>query len=163
MDSKVVAKYFTALKEKGDFTYEFWAEKSGLSVSTLKNLVSGKTEDPRIATVAPATYAAGGSIDEMLNPEFSRDEVEEYSINSIKEMCEFQISEIRRVNEAYINDIRSHYEQHRQDTITNYERLLKEKSSQLNFFKILACIGLAILIGLLILEVTNPNLGWIKF
>lgn len=162
MDAKLVANYFAQLKEKNGFTIEVWAEKSGGSVSTLKNLLSGKTEDPRLATVTPYIYAAGGSVDEMYTGK-TEDEIKEISINSIKEIYEQQLAERAKTEEAHINDIRAHYEQHRHDTITNYERLLKEKSSQATFFKILSCVGLGILILLLILEVTNPNLGWIKF
>ena len=162
MDASLVSKYFILLKERTGFTNEVWAAKANGSVSTLKNLLSGKTEDPRLATFAPYIYAAGGSIDEMYTGK-SKDEVKEISINSIKEIYEQQLLDMSKTNEAHVNNIRAHYEQHREDTITNYERLLKEKSSQANFFKILACVGLAILIGILILEVSNPNLGWIRF
>lgn len=162
MDAKLVAKYLTALKEKSGLTYEAIAEKSGRSESTVKNLCSGKTEDPRLDTVAPVIYAIGGSIDEMYTGK-SKDDIKEISINSIKEIYEQQLSEINKINEAHINNIRAHYEQHRLDYKENYERLLKEKSNQANFFKILACIGLVILIVLLILEVANPSLGWIRF
>ena len=163
MDARIVAKYLTSLKEKSGLTYEAIAEKCEMSEVTVKNLCLGKTEDPRLNTVLPVTYALGGSMDEMCNPGKSKDEVKEISINSIKEMYEQQLSEIRKTNEIHIENIRSHYEQHREDTITNYERLLKAERNQGNFFKILACIGLGILIGILILEVSNPNLGWIKF
>ena len=61
MDARLVAKYLTALKEKSGLTYEAVAEKSGRSESTVKNLCSGKTEDPRLDTVAPVIYAVGGS------------------------------------------------------------------------------------------------------
>ena len=163
MDAKLVAKYLTSLKEKSGLTIEAIAEKSQRSESTVKNLCSGKTEDPRLDTVAPVIYAMGGSIDEMYNPGKNKDAVKEFSINSIKEIYEQQLIDMSKTHEAHINNIRAHYEQHRQDTITNYERLLKEKGNQTNFFKILACVGLAILIVLLILEVSNPNLGWIRF
>jgi transcriptional regulator with XRE-family HTH domain len=162
MDAKLVAKYLSSLKEKNGLTYEAWAEKCGRSVSTVKNLCLGKTEDPRLDTVAPVTYAGGGSVDEMYTGK-SKDAVKVISINSIKEMYEFQLAEHRKTEEAHINNIRAHYEQHREDTISNFERLLKEKDRQINFFKILACAGLAILIGLLILEVSNPSLGWLRF
>jgi len=162
MDANLVAKYLTSLREKLGLTYEEYAEISKRPVSTLKNLCSGKTEDPRLDTVAPYVYAGGGSIDEMYTGK-SKDEVKEGSISAIKEIYEQQLIDMSKTHEAHINNIRAHYEQHRQDTITNYERLLKEKSSQANFFKILACIGLAILIGILILEVSNPNLGWLRF
>lgn len=162
MDAKLVAKYLTALKEKSGLTYEAIAEKSGRSESTVKNLCSGKTEDPRLDTVAPVIYAIGGSIDEMYTGK-SKDDIKEISINSIKEIYEQQLSEISKINEAHINNIRAHYEQHRLDYKESYERLLKEKSNQANLFKIIACVGLVILIALLILEVANPNLGWIRF
>ena len=85
-------------------------------------------------------------------------------------MSEFQFAEYRKTEEAHICNMRTHYEQHRDDTINSFERLLSEKDCQIKFFKklayvsfIVACIGFVILIGLLILEVTNPSLGWIKF
>lgn len=162
MDASIVANYLTKLKEKTGLTFEAIAEKSGLSVSTVKNLFSGKSEDPRLNTVAPVIYAMGGSIDEMCTGK-SNDEIKEFSIESIKEMYEFQLAEQRKINEEHISNIRAHYEQHRDDTITNYERMIKilKKVAVVCFGA--ACIGFAILITLLILEVTNPNLGWIRY
>ena len=162
MDAKLVAKYLTSLKEMSGLTFEAIAEKSERSLSTVKNLCSGKTEDPRLDTVAPVIYSIGGSIDEMYTGK-SKDAVKEGSINAIKEIYEQQLIDVSKTHEAHINDIRPHYEQHRQDTISNYERLIKEKNSQINFFKFLACVGLAILVGLLIIEVMHRDLGWIRF
>ena len=137
MDARLVAKYLMALKEKSGLTYEAIAEKSGRSESTVKNLCSGKTEDPRLDTVAPVIYAVGGSIDEMYTGK-SKDAIKEISINSIKEIYEQQLLEISKINETHINNIRAHYEQHRLDYKESYERLLKEKSNQAKFFKIIA-------------------------
>lgn len=169
MDAKQVANYLSGLKEKSGLTFESIAEKSGRSESTVKNLCSGRTEDPRLDTVAPVIYAVGGSIDEMYTGK-SKDAVKELSISSIKEMYEFQLAEYKATEEAHIANIRAHYEQHRDDVRKNYESrladkndIILEKEKQINFFKILACGALAVLVGLLILEVANPNLGWIKF
>ena len=169
MDSKLVSNYLSSLKTKTGLTFETIAEQSGLSESTVKNLFSGKTEDPRLNTVAPVTYVLNGSVDEMYTGK-SKDEVTEFSIASIKQMYEFQLEEQRKTNEAHINNIRSHYEQHRDDVTNNYEmrladkrEIIKEKTLQVRLWRILAGIGYAILIVLLILEVTNPELGWIKF
>lgn len=169
MDARLVANYLTKMKDKSGLTFETIAEKSGRSISTVKNLFSGKTEDPRLDTVAPVIYAVGGSIDEMYTGK-SKDEVKEFSIGSIKEMYEFQLAEFKATTETHIANIRAHYEQHRDDVTENYEHrladkneIIKEKDKQLNFFKILACGTLAVLVGLLILEVANPNLGWLRF
>ena len=168
MDAKLVAKYLTALKEKSGLTYEAIAEKSQRSESTVKNLCLGKTEDPRLDTVAPVIYAMGGSVDEMYTGK--KDAVKEISINSIKDMYEFQLAEYKATTETHINNIRAHYEQHRQDFKESCEKqfeykdlLYIEKCKESRLFKILACIGFGILIVLLIFEVSNPNLGWLRF
>ena len=175
MDAKLVAKYLTTLKEKSGLTYEAIAEKSQRSESTVKNLCSGKSEDPRIDTVAPVVYAMGGSIDEMYTGK--KDAAKEISIVSIKEIYEYQLAEIGRINETHINNIRSHYEQHRQDSVENYEKRLADKREIIEsknehiktlkkekfiaFLCTIACI--AVLVGLLIAEVMNPNLGWLRY
>ena len=169
MDAKLVANYLTTLKENTGLTYEAIAEKSGLSVSTVKNLFSGKSEDPRLNTVGPVTYALDGSVDEMYTGK-TKDELKEISLTAIREMYEFQLAEQRKTTESHILNIRAHYEQHRQDTVSNFERLLNEKDHQIKHFKktsfinfVIACIGFGILIAILILEVANPDLGWIRF
>jgi hypothetical protein len=85
-------------------------------------------------------------------------------------MCEQAIAEIIKTNELHITNVRSHYEQHREDYKESQERenalkdrLYEEKCKESRLFKILTCVGFGILIVLLILEVSNPSLGWIKF
>ena len=168
IDSKLVIKYLINLKEKSGLTYETIAEASKIPESTVKKLFSGKVESPGLDTVLPIMHVLGGSFEEITGK--SKDEVKEFSIASIKEMYEFQLEEQRKTNEAHINNIRTHYEQHREDVTKNYEmrladkcEIIKEKTLQVRLWRILAAVGYAILIGLLILEVTNPSLGWIKF
>ena len=171
MDARLVAKYFTLLKEKTGFTHEDWAKKASGSVSTLKNLLSGKTEDPRIATIAPYIYAAGGSLDEMYTGERKEDDNE--NVRLIKEVCERQV----KMNETHINNIRAHYEQHRKDSIENYEKRLADKreiidqkdkhiktlEKEILSSKIFSWVCVGVLVALLIAEVMNPNLGWLRF
>ena len=91
MKAELVAEYLTALRLKNDLTFEAIAEKSKRSVSTIKNLCTGKTEDPRLDTVAPIVYAMGGSIDEMYNPDKSKDEIKETSVLAMKDIYENQL------------------------------------------------------------------------
>lgn len=169
MDARLVANYLTRLKEKAGITFEAIAEQSGLSLSTVKNLFSGKSEDPRLNTVAPVTFVLNGSIDEMYSGK-PKESLQEISLHSIKEMYEFQLSEQRAAEETRIANIRADHERHMNDVNTNHERLLAEKDKNALLWKKVAlvcfgvaCIGLIILITLLILEVSNPDLGWIKF
>ena len=177
VDAKLVANYLATLKEKTGLTYEAIAEKSNRSESTVKNLFAGKSDNPGIDTVAPVIYAMGGSIDEMYNPGKSKDTMKEISISSIKEIYEFQLAETAKMSETHINNIRAHYEQHRQDSIENYEKrladkreIIEEKEQHIKSLKIemmysrifsLVCVG--ILVALLLAEVMNPNLGWLRF
>lgn len=168
LDEKFIAKYLTTIIKETGNTYESIAEKCNVSESTVKNICHSKTVNPGILNVAPIVYAANGSLDEMCGK--TKEDIDEKTKNLIKEMSEFQFAEYRKTEEAHIYNMRTHYEQHREDTITNYERLLSEKENQVKMFKKItaisfgvACIGFAILIGLLILEVSNPNLGWIQF
>lgn len=176
MDAKLVAKYLMTLKEKSGLTYEAIAEKSKRSESTVKNLCSGKTEDPRLDTVAPVIYAMGGSIDEMYTGK-SKDAVKEISISSIKEIYEQQLLETAKMSETHINNIRAHYEQHRQDFKESFEKRLADKREIIEeqekhiktlakenlSSKIFSWICLSILIALLIAEVMNPSLGWLRY
>ena len=128
-------------------------------------------------TVAPVIYAMGGSIDEMYNPGKSKDTMKEISISSIKEIYEFQLAETVKMNETHINNIRSHYEQHRQDSIENYEKRLADKreiieekdehikslKNEILYSRFFSWLCVGILIALLIAELMNPNLGWLRF
>ena len=175
MDSKTVAKYLSSLKEKSGLTYEAIAEKSQRSESTVKNLCSGKTEDPRLDTVAPVIYAMGGSIDEMYTGK--KDAAKELSISSIKEMYEYQLSEMAKMSETHINNIRAHYEQHRQDFKENVDKRLADKREIIEqqkehiktlkkeniTAKLFSLLCIVVLVTLLILELMNPDLGWFRF
>ena len=170
MDLNVVARYLSTLKERCGLSYEAIAEKSGIPVSTIKNLCSGKTENPGLDTIRKIVYAMGGSLDEMFNQGKSDGDLKEFSIFSLKEMYEYQIEEITKMNETHINNIRTHYEQHRQDVKENYEKLIDDKIDLINHLKkenrtwiILFLVCASILVGLLIAEVMNPDLGWLRF
>ena len=162
-------EYIKSLKQAKNLKVKDLAEMTGIPESTINNFLSRKTESPSFSMMSKLCIAVGGSLDEMYTGK-SKDKIKEFSIESIKEMYEFQLAEYKATEEAHIANIRLHYEQHRDDVTTNYEKrledkreIIKEKDKQINFFKIIAAIGYAVLIGLLIAEVMNPSLGWIKF
>jgi len=177
MDAKLVAEYLNQLKVKTGLTYEAIAEKSQRSESSVKNLILGKSDDPRIDTVSPIVYALGGSMDEMLNPKKSKDEVKETSVLALKDIYEFQLGKFKETNEEHIHNIRSHYEQHHEDLKENFERRLADKRELIESYKehiatlekefktskIALWICVVVFIGVLIAELANPNLGWFRY
>ena len=170
MKAELVANYLSMLKAKTGLTYEAIAEKSERSLSTVRNLCTGKTEDPRLDTVSPVVYALGGSIDEMLNPEKNKDEMKETSVLALKDSYEHQLSLLKVAYDEQINNIRAHYEQHHNDLKENFEKRLADKREIIEIQKkdcfsnkIFAWVCGFILVALLIAEVMNPNLGWFRF
>lgn len=170
MKAELVAEYLTALRLKNDLTFEAIAERSKRSVSTVKNLCTGKTEDPRLDTVAPIVYAMGGSIDEMYNPDKSKDEIKETSLLAMKDIYENQLNAIKQSYDEQIGNIRGHYEQHHHDLIDNFEKRLADKreiidmqKGECKVYRKAFWLCALILIGLLIAEVMNPNLGWLRY
>ena len=170
MKAELVAEYLTSLRIKNGLTFEAIAEKSKRSESTVKNLCTGKTEDPRLDTVAPIVYAMGGSLDEMLNPDKSKDEIKETSVLAMKDIYENQLNAIKESYDEQIKSIRTHYEQHHKDLVDNFEKRLADKRELIELqkkehktSKIVAWIFGIILVSLLIVEILNPNLGWIRY
>ena len=177
MKAEIVAEYLSSLRTKTGLTYEAVAEKSNSSESTVKNLCTGKTEDPRIGTVAPIVYAMGGSVDEMLNPDKNKDEIKETSVVALKDSYEYQMQIMKDSYETQVNNIRTHYDQHHEDLKENFERRLSDKREMIEsykehiktlekdckHFKIALAVCIVIFVGVLIAEVMNPSLGWFRF
>ncbi|MBE7039098.1 MAG: helix-turn-helix domain-containing protein [Ruminococcaceae bacterium] len=177
MKAELVAEYLSHLRLKTGLTYESVAEKSNRSVSTVKKLCNGQTEDPRVDTVAPVVYALGGSMDEMLNPGKNKNEIKEVSVSSLKELYEFQLTTMKETNEEHISNIRSHYEQHHEDLKENFERRLADKREinesykeqikdlkRANLIKGWIIAGLAaIFVVLFIMEILHPEHGWLRY
>lgn len=167
----LIAEYIALLKVRTGITSsEVIAQMSNVAEGTVKNLSSAKSDNPGIASVAPVIYALGGSIDEMFNQGKVKEEINEVSFISIKEICENQLNAMKKSYDEQINNIRSHYEQHRQDVTENFERRLADKREIIEMqkaehktSKIVAWVLGAILIALLIAEVMNPNLGWLRY
>lgn len=170
MRAELVAQYLSALKEKRKLTYEAIAEISQRSESTVKNLCLGKSEDPRIDTVAPVVYALGGSLDEMLNPGKSKDELKEVSVASLKEIYEYQIAQMKDANEEHIKNIREHYERHIADLEKHYEQRLADKREHIDtilldkkWFRLASVFSVVALIGVfLFIEFMTPGHGWFR-
>lgn len=188
MQAEKIAKYLTELRNKTGLSYEAISEISKRPESTVKNLCTGKTEDPRLDTVAPVIYAMGGSLDEMYNPEKNKDEMKETSVVALKEIYEFQIATMKETNEIHINNIRTHYGQHHEDLKENFDNRIADKQVIIDIFAqeiqklntqlekkeeerktgnlirniIIGALG-SIPIILFILEIMHPEHGWLRY
>jgi transcriptional regulator with XRE-family HTH domain len=170
MPEQLIANYINKKRIDAGLTYEAIAIESNIPESTVKNLCTGKTKNPGIETVMPIMEAVGGSYDEMLYPNKSKDEVKETSMLAMKDIYENQLNAIKESHEREVSNIRNHYEQHHKDLVDNFEKRLADKREIIELqkrehkaSKIIAWVLGAILIALLIAEVMNPNLGWFRY
>jgi predicted transcriptional regulator len=99
-------EYILALKEVGNFTFEDMANVSGIPLSTIRNICSGKTPDARFGTVAKLVLSMGGDLNELVGYE-KKKEIEVNSTVSLKETYEMRISDIIKSYETRIEDIKT--------------------------------------------------------
>lgn len=100
-----VQKYILALKEAGNFTSEDMANISGIPLSTVRNICSGKTPDARFGTIAKLIISLGGDLNELIGYE-KKKEIEVNSTVSLKETYEMRIADLIKSYEERIEDIK---------------------------------------------------------
>ena len=154
----MILTYLNTLKTKGNFTTETISKLSGVPEATVKNIFSGKTEDPRFETVSAIVKAMGGSLDAIYTAT-TREDVEANAVITIKETYEHRFA-----------DLREHYEQRLAEKDKHYERLLSEAEKHIEtikldkrWFRIGFVISIFIFAMLCVAELLNPNLGWFRY
>ena len=167
---QLIAKYINKKRNDAGLTFGTIATQKNMSESTVKNLCYGTTDNPGIKTILPVMEAVGGSFDEMLYPDKTKDEVKEASVLAMKDIYENQLNAIKESYDEQINNIRSHYEQHHQDLVDNFEKRLADKQEIIELQKaehktskkVAWALGIVLFL-ILIAEVMNPNLGWVRW
>ena len=103
-----VREYLSALLS--NFTYEDAANISGIPAQTIRNIVTGKTPDPRFGTIAKIIISLGGDLNEIIGYE-KKKEIEVNSTVSLKETYEMRIADLIKSYEERIGDIKALCEQ----------------------------------------------------
>jgi DNA-binding Xre family transcriptional regulator len=98
--------YILALKSAGSFSSEDLANISGIPVSTIRNICSGKTPEGRFGTIAKLVISMGGDLNELVGYE-KKKEIEVNSTVSLKETYEMRISDLIRSYDIRIEDMKS--------------------------------------------------------
>ena len=121
-----------ALKDETKMTYQDIADKSGVPISTVKRIFSGRTPDPGVTTVIAIVEAMGGTADDIQSTPSDSNDGEHISPKAIEQLC------------------------------TVYERSLRDKNRLIKaqFITIVAMI--AVLLFFLIWDLCCPNIGFIR-
>ncbi len=109
-----IREYIAALLKVGDFSYEDAANLSGIPAQTIRNIVTGKTPDPRFATVAKIIISLGGDLNEIIGYE-KKKEIEVNSTVSLKETYEMRIADLVKSYEERIADVKALCDQRVED------------------------------------------------
>ena len=100
-------QYIVALKEAGKFSTEDLANMSGIPLSTVRNICSGKTQkNAGFGTIAKLVISLGGDLNELIGYE-KKKEIEINSTVSLKETYEMRIADLIKAYETRIEDIKS--------------------------------------------------------
>jgi hypothetical protein len=110
---------------------------SGIPLQTVRNIYTGKTPDPRFATVAKIIISLGGDLNEIIGYE-KKKEIEVNSTVSMKETYEMRIADLTKAYEDRIGDVKAFADQRVADVKKLYEerfedmkRLYEERLAEL--------------------------------
>lgn len=154
----MLINYLNVLKNKGNFTYEAIANLSGIPEGTVKNIFSGKTEDPRFETVSAIVLSMGGSLDAIYSA-VKKEDVEANAVIAIKEAYEERIIIIKEQYEHRLSEKEKHYERLLLESEKHIETIKLDK----RWFRIGFVVSVFIFAMLCVAELLNPNLGWFRY
>ena len=126
-----IREYLGKLLNDGEFTHEDAANLSGIPAQTIRNIVTGKTPDPRIGTIAKLIISLGGDLNEIVGVE-KKKEIEVNSMVSLKETYELRIADIIKSYDDRIEDIKAMCELRLADMKKLYEERLAEQRELLS-------------------------------
>ena len=154
----MLTNYLNTLKNKGNFTIETVSNLSGVPESTVKNIFTGKTEDPRFETVAAIVLAMGGSLDAIYSAA-KQEDVEANAVITIKESYEHRIADIREHYEHLLREQKERYEERIEEINEHIDTIKLDK----RWFRIGFVASVLIFAMLCVAELSNPNLGWFRY
>ena len=123
-------EYIAKLLKDGNFSYEDAANLCGLPAQTIRNIATGKTPDPRFATLAKIILSLGGDLNEIIGGE-KKKEIEVNSMVSLKETYEMRIADITNAYEARIAEVKDLCEARIADLRQIYKEIIAEQREML--------------------------------
>ena len=154
----MLTNYLNTLKNKGNFTIETISKLSGIPEGTVKNILTGKTEDPRFETVSAIVLSMGGSLDAIYNAT-KKEDVEANAVITLKETYNQRIAELKQYYEHLLIEKEKHYERLIQEAEKHIETIKLDKK----WFRLGFVISVFIFAMLCVAELLNPNLGWFRY
>ena len=138
----MVRDYLNALKNKVGITCAEWSNLSNVPEGTIRKILSGETPDPRFDTIAKLVTSVGGSMDDIVGAK-KESEIESNAVIVLKEAYESRIDALRE----------------RVEDVKKYAESLHRDKKMLT---VAVVVLVAILIGILIFDISLDTNGWIQ-
>ena len=159
------------------WSMEKTAEECDVPFQTTKNVLTGKTRNPRSDTLSKLASglnvpqedlykkADNNMIEEVIetmkNEVIDNKNADNISVNALTEMYEYHIATMKETNEEHIKNIREHYErhiaelkEHISETKEHYEKRLADKREHIEtilldkkWFRLASVVGVCALLG----------------
>ena len=159
------------------WSMEKTAEECDVPFQTTKNVLTGKTRNPRSDTLSKLASGLGVNqedlykkadnnmieevIETMKNEVIDNKNFDNISVNALTEMYEYHIATMKETNEEHIKNIREHYErhiaelkEHISEIKEHYEKRLADKREHIEtilldkkWFRLASVVGVVALLG----------------
>ena len=177
LNNEVNYVLLNAARIKLGWSMEKTAEECDVPFQTTKNVLTGKTRNPRSDTLSKLASGLGVNqedlykkadnnmieevIETMKNEVIDNKNADNISVNALTEMYEYHIATMKETNEEHIKNIREHYErhiaelkEHISETKEHYEKRLADKREHIEtilldkkWFRLASVVGVVALLG----------------
>lgn len=139
----MIKERLKALQIKADVTCTEWSNLSSIPEGTIRKILSGETPDPRFDTIVKLVSSLGGSVDDIIGGK-KENEIEKNAVLTLKEAYETRIEALHDRIEA----------------LKKYtEAIYRDKI----FLGIAVVVLVAILVGILIFDISVGSHGWVQY
>lgn len=166
----MIAGKIKEMKIRSGMTNQQVADKSGVPIGTVNRVMADQVQNPNFETISAIVMALGGSIDEIVGhaptipPAENAAELEKLS-QAEQIVPQEQLQRKESPTDYLSSDLVRGYEMlldERLKVIAAKNQLIEEKNQWIKRLFILCCILVAVIIGILIFDMANPNLGFFQ-
>lgn len=166
----MIAGKIKEMKIRSGMTNQQVADKSGVPIGTVNRVMADQVQNPNFETISAIVMALGGSIDEVVGHtptivSLGNAAEAEQSSQPEQVVPQEQLQQKESPADYVPSDLVRGYEmllEERLKVIAAKNQIIEEKNQWIKRLFILCCILVAIIIGVLIFDMANPNLGYFQ-
>ena len=157
-----------AIQKRSGLTAAQWSQKSGVPTDTINKILNGTTKSPGFQTVCSLVLAAGGSVNELIEikevvskaaPPQVESEMNADMLRAVKETYDSKIADLKEIHTIQVADLKEYHADH--------VKALNQQLDDVKYGRRVVAIAFAVLLtfilGIILFDVTNGNVGYILY